>query len=58
MLSLSLDPEVSSISSVIALLCLILCDPMDCSSPSSFVRGILQARILEWIAILFSEGSS
>ena len=27
-----------------------LCDPMDCSPPGSSVRGILQARILEWVA--------
>ena len=39
-------------------LCLTLCDPMDCSSPGSFVHGILQPRILEWIAMLFSRGSS
>ena len=31
-----------------------LCDPVDCSPPSSSVRGILQARILEWVAISFS----
>ena len=31
---------------------------MDCSSPGSFVHGILQARILEWVAIPFSRGSS
>ena len=31
--------------------CLTLCDPMDCSPPGSSVRGILQARILEWVAI-------
>ena len=30
--------------------CLTLCDPMDCSPPVSSVRGILQARILEWVA--------
>ena len=35
-----------------------LCDPMDCSPPGSSVRAILQARILEWVAILFSRGSS
>ena len=35
-----------------------LCDPMDCGSPSSSFQGILQARILEWVAILFSRGSS
>ena len=28
-----------------------LCDPMDCSPPGSSVHGILQARILEWVAI-------
>ena len=31
---------------------------MDCSLPGSYVHGILQARILEWVAILFSKGSS
>ena len=35
-----------------------LWDPTDCSPPGSSVRGILQARILEWVAILFSRGSS
>ena len=35
-----------------------LCDPMDCSPPGSSVRGILQARILEWAAIPFSRRSS
>ena len=34
------------------------CDPMDCSLPGSSVHGILQARILEWVAISFSRGSS
>ena len=37
--------------------CPTLCDPMDCSPPISFVRGISQARILEWVAISFSNGS-
>ena len=37
---------------------LTLCDPVDCSPPGSSVHGILQARILEWIAISFSRGSS
>ena len=36
----------------------LFCDPMDCSPPGSSVHGIFQARILEWIAILFSRGSS
>ena len=30
--------------------CLTLCDPMDCSPPGSSVHGILQSRILEWVA--------
>ena len=34
--------------------CPTLCDPMDCSPPGSSVHGILQARILEWVAIFFS----
>ena len=38
--------------------CLTLCDPMDCSPPGSSVHGILQTRILEWVAIPFSKGSS
>ena len=38
--------------------CLILCEPMDCSLPGSFVYGIIQARILEWVAFSFSRGSS
>ena len=39
-------------------LCLTLCDPMDYSLPASTVHGILQARILQWVAIPFSRGSS
>ena len=38
--------------------CLTLCDPKDCSPPGSHVHGILQARILEWVVIPFSRGSS
>ena len=38
--------------------CWLLCDPMDRSPPGSSVHGILQVRILEWIAIPFSRGSS
>ena len=38
--------------------CPTLCDPMDYSLLGSSVRGILQARILEWVAISFSRGSS
>ena len=43
---------------LVAQLCLTLCDTMDCSPPGSSVHGILQARILEWVAIPFSRGSS
>ena len=35
-------------------LCLTLPDPLDCSPPGSSVHGILQARILEWVAIQFT----
>ena len=35
--------------------CPTLCDPMDCSLPGSSVHGIFQARILEWVAISFSN---
>ena len=35
--------------------CLTLCDPMDCNPPGSSVHGLLQARILEWVAISFSR---
>ena len=38
--------------------CLTLCDPMDCSPPGSSVHGALQARILEWVAVPSSRGSS
>ena len=47
-----------------AVLCLVTqimfdsCDPMDCSPPGSSVHGILQIRILEWVAIPFSRWSS
>ena len=43
---------------LVAQLCLTACNPMDCSSPGASVHGILQARILEWVAISFSRGSS
>ena len=39
-------------------MCPTLCDPMDYSPPGSSVHGILQVRILEWVAIFFSRGSS
>ena len=43
---------------LVAQSCLTLCDPMDCSLPGSSTHGILQARILEWVVIPSSRGSS
>ena len=39
---------------LVAQSCQTLCDPMDCSPPGSSVHGILQAKILKWVAISFS----
>ena len=50
--------RVKECESEVAQLCLTLCNPVDCSPPSSSVHGILQARVLEWVAISFSRGSS
>ena len=41
---------------LVAKSCPTLCSPMDCSPPGFSVHGISQARILEWVAISFSEG--
>ena len=43
---------------LVAQSCLTLCNPMSCSPPGSSIHGVLQARILEWIAIPFSRRSS
>ena len=43
---------------LVAQSCPTLCNPMDSSPPVSSVHGILQARILEWVAMPFSGGSS
>ena len=57
-----IDPRSAEASLKVKVLvtqsCLNLCDPMDCSLPVSSVHGISQARILEWVAIPFSRGSS
>ena len=42
----------------VAQLCLTLCNPMDCRQTGNPVHGIFQARILEWVDISFSRGSS
>ena len=52
--SLELEPPLK-VKVLVAQSCLILCDPMDCSPPGSSVHGILQARILKWVAIFFSR---
>ena len=46
------------VSEVVAHSCLTFCDPMDCSLPRSSVHEIFQARVLEWVVISFSRGSS
>ena len=60
-------PKISNLSKVIHLWCVdakslqscpILCDPVDCSPAGSSVHWILQARILEWVAMSSSRGSS
>ena len=43
---------------LVAQSCLTLCDPTDCSPPGSSVHEIRQAKVLEWVAIPFSRGSS
>ena len=47
-----------SICCLVAQSCPTLCNPMDCSLPGFSVHGIFQARVLEWVAISFSMGSS
>ena len=49
----SMDRHVKSLQS-----CPTLCNPIDCSLPGSSVHGILQARILEWVAISCSKSES
>ena len=47
-----------SVSLLVTRSCPTLCNPMDCSLPGPSLHGIFQARILEWVAITFSSGSS
>ena len=54
---MSVRSQVTS-NSEVAQSCPTLCDPMDCSLSGSSVHGIFQARVLEWVAISFSMGSS
>ena len=48
----------SEVKMLVTQSCLTLCDPIDCNPPGSSVHGIRQARILEWVALSFSRGSS
>ena len=52
------EVQESESESEVAQSCPTLCDPMDCSLPGSSLDGILQASVLEWVAISFSRGSS
>ena len=54
----NLPPSCSSFVPPVTKLCPTLCGPMDYSPPGSSVHGILQAKILEWVAISFFRGSS
>ena len=53
-----MDIKTMKVKVLVTQSCLTLYDPMDCSPPGSSVHRILQARILEWVAISFSRGSS
>ena len=50
--------QILTVKSLVAQLCPTLCNPMDCNLPGSPLHGIFQARVLEWVAIAFSKGSS
>ena len=51
-------PHFTRKHSEVAQLCPTLCNPLDCSLPGTSVHGIFQARVLEWVPIFFSRGSS
>ena len=53
LLMVSVDYKESE--SLVTQSCLTLCDPMDCSPPGSSIHRIFQARVLEWVAISFSN---
>ena len=53
-----LDWHLAHYACLCAQSCLTLCDRMDCSPPGPSVHGVSQARILEWVAIFSSRGSS
>ena len=53
---LKIPSSIAKSESEVAQSCLTLCNPMDCSLPGSSLHGILQARILEWVAIFLLQG--
>ena len=53
--SASVSSTVKEVKVLVVQSCLTLCEPVDCSPPGSSVHGILQARILEWVAISSSR---
>ena len=57
-LTISIECKVNVVVCLVAKSSPTLCDPLDCSLPGSSVHGISQARILEWVGISFSRGSS
>ena len=50
--------DVFYVKSLVTQSCPTLCNPMDCRLPGSSIHGIFLARVLEWVAISFSRGSS
>ena len=52
------DVKRERVKVLVAPSCPFLCNSMDCSPPGFSIHGILQARILEWVAITFSRGSA
>ena len=50
--------ENADVNVLVTQWCLTLCDPTDYNPPGSSVRGILRARLLEWVVISFSRASS
>ena len=58
LLKIIISKSICNLVVLVGQLCLTLCNLMDCSPPGSSVHKILQARMLEWVAIPFSRGSS
>ena len=56
--ALSVEGRINHGGGLVTKLCLTLVTPMDSGAWEATVHGILQARILEWVAISFSRGSS